>query len=153
MIDCALFEPDIPGNAGAILRLGACFGAPVHIIHPTGFLLTDRNLRRAGLDYLDRASLVEHTDWLAFETWAKAAGRRIVALSTHGDAPLHSFPFRGDDLLLLGRESAGLPDAVRSAADAVIRIPIRAGNRSLNVALAAGIALTEALRQTAQLPA
>ncbi len=152
MIDCALFEPDIAGNAGAILRLGACFGVTVHIIHPAGFALTDRNLRRAGLDYLDRASLVEHANWDAFQTWRHTSQRRAVALSTHGDAVLHDFRFRSDDVVLLGRESAGLPLSVRQAADAVLRIPIRPGNRSLNVAQAAAIAVTEALRQTAQMP-
>jgi tRNA (cytidine/uridine-2'-O-)-methyltransferase len=152
VIDCALFEPDIPGNAGAILRLGACFGVAVHIIHPTGFALSDRNLRRAGLDYLDRAALIEHTDWAAFDGWRQRAERRLIAFSTRGSAPLHEHVFRPDDVLLFGRESAGLPDPVLRAANSAVRIPIRPGNRSLNVALAAAVAVTEALRQTGQLP-
>lgn len=152
MIDCALFEPDIPQNAGTILRLGACFGVTIHIIHPSGFALGNRNLRRAGMDYLDRATLQEHHDWPAFQAWRLGAGRRLVALSTRGASRLHDFVFRRDDMLLLGRESAGLPEPVLAAADEVLRIPIRPGNRSLNVAVAAAIALTEALRQTGQLP-
>ena len=153
MIDCALFEPDIPQNAGTILRLGACFGVPIHIIHPSGFALSDRNLRRAGMDYLDRANLREHADWAGFVAWRQDAGRRLVALSTRGTARLHDFAFAPDDVLLFGRESAGLPDPVLAAADAVLRIPIRPGNRSLNVAAAAAIAVSEALRATDQLPA
>lgn len=152
MIDCALFEPDIPQNAGTILRLGACLGVTVHIIHPCGFALGDRNLRRAGMDYLDRATLREHQDWSAFQAWRGGARRRLVALSTHGATSLYDFPFHIDDVVLLGRESAGLPEPVIAAADAVLRIPIRPGNRSLNVAVAAAIAVAEALRQTDQLP-
>ena len=152
MIDCALFEPDIPQNAGAVLRLGACFGAAVHVVHPSGFALTDRNLRRVGLDYAARATLIEHADWTIFEAWRRAAARRLVALSAHAATDLYRFRFRVDDILLLGRETAGLPPAVTEAADAVLRIPIRPPNRSLNLAAAAAIALAEALRQTDQLP-
>jgi tRNA (cytidine/uridine-2'-O-)-methyltransferase len=152
VIDCALFQPDIPQNTGTILRLGACFGLPVHVIHPTGFALSDKNLRRAGMDYLDRAALVEHDDWSAFEAWRSASGRRLVALSTRGSTKLHGFAFRPDDVLLFGRESAGLPDDVLGRTDAVVRIPLRPEVRSLNLAVAAAIALTEALRQTDQLP-
>ena len=153
MIDCALFEPDIPQNAGAILRLGACLGVPVHIVHPSGFALSERNLRRAGMDYLDRAELREHDHWPAFQLWRRTAGRRLIALSTRGPVRLHDFTFHPEDVLLFGRESAGLPDPVLAEADSVLRIPIRPGNRSLNVAVAAAIALAEALRQTDQLPA
>lgn len=152
MIDCALFEPDIPQNAGTILRLGACFGVPVHIIHPSGFALSDRNLRRAGMDYLPRSILVEHRNWDAFEVWRGEAGRPLVALSTHGKVRLHDHGFSGNEVLLFGRESAGLPEAVLAGADASLRIPIRPDNRSLNVAVAAAIAVAEALRQTGQLP-
>lgn len=151
MIDCALFEPDIPQNAGTILRLGACLGVTVHIIHPSGFALSDRNLRRAGMDYIDRATMREHADWQRFQEWRRAAGRRLVALSA-GGAALYAFRFRRDDVILLGRESAGLPPPVLAEADAVLGIPMRAGNRSLNVAVAAAIATSEALRQTDQLP-
>jgi tRNA (cytidine/uridine-2'-O-)-methyltransferase len=151
MIDCALFEPDIPQNAGAILRLGACFGVPVHIIHPAGFALSDRNLKRAGLDYLSRADLIEHADWSAFEAWRGTEARRLIALSARGNERLPDFAFRADDVLLLGRESAGLAGHVLGAADALVKIPMRPGNRSLNMATAASIAVFEALRQTAQL--
>jgi tRNA (cytidine/uridine-2'-O-)-methyltransferase len=151
MIQCALFEPDIPQNAGTILRLGACFGVAVHIVHPCGFALSDRNFRRAGMDYLDRAVLVEHADWPSFEAWRRQSRQRLVALTTRGDTALHEFAFWADDVLLLGRESAGLPEEIRAAADAALRIAIRPGNRSLNVAAAASIGLYEALRQTSQL--
>jgi tRNA (cytidine/uridine-2'-O-)-methyltransferase len=152
MIDCALFEPDIPQNAGTILRLGACFNVPVHIIHPAGFTLSDRNFKRAGMDYLSRADCSEHADWSAFEDWRVNTGRRLIAMSTRGRERLPDFQFRADDVLILGRESAGLPEHARAAADAVLRIPIGGGNRSLNVAAAASIAVFEALRQTGQLP-
>ncbi|MGQ7794231.1 tRNA (cytidine(34)-2'-O)-methyltransferase [Faunimonas sp. B44] len=152
MVACALLEPDIPQNAGAIIRLGACLGVSVHIVHPCGFVLTDRHLRRAGMDYLDRATICEHRDWPAFQAWRTAAGRRLVALSTHGRIALHDFAFAPSDVLLLGRESAGLPLPVQQSADAVLRIPLAAGNRSLNVAVAAGIAVAEALRQIGDLP-
>jgi tRNA (cytidine/uridine-2'-O-)-methyltransferase len=152
MIHCALFEPDIPQNAGAVLRLGACFGMPVHIIHPSGFALTDRNLRRAGMDYLDRAQLREHLSWPDFLRWLRDSERRLLAFSARGSTSLYEFAFRPDDILIFGRETAGLPEPVLAAAAAVLRIPIRAGNRSLNVAVAAAIATAEALRQTGQLP-
>ena len=148
MIRLALYQPDIAQNAGAILRLGACFGVPVHIIHPAGFALSDRTLRRAGMDYLDRAERVEHADWAAFERWAKRDGGRLVALTTRGETRLPDFDFRPNDILLLGRESAGLPDLVLAGADARLRIPLKTGTRSLNIAVAAGIATAEALRQT-----
>ena len=148
MINCALFEPDIPQNAGAVLRIGACFGVPIHIIHPCGFVLTDRSLKRAGLDYLSRAAIMEHADLCAFDGWRRASGRRLVALSAHAAKALPAFAFRADDAILLGRETSGLSEAARAAADAIVRIPIRPGNRSLNMAVAAGLGLFEALRQT-----
>lgn len=153
VIRLALYQPDIAANAGTILRLGACLGVPVHIIHPAGFALSDRTLRRAGMDYLDRAERVEHADWAAFETWAEKDGGRLVALTTRGKTRLPDFAFMPDDILLLGRESAGLPDPVLAGADARLRIPLRTGTRSLNIAVAAGIATAEALRQTGQFPA
>lgn len=152
MIRLALYQPDIAANAGAILRLGACLGVPVHIVHPAGFTLTDRSLRRAGMDYLDRAERIEHADWSAFETWAKKDAGRLVALTTRGKTRLPDFAFEPDDILLLGRESAGLPAPVLAGADASLRIPLKIGARSLNVALAAGIAAAEALRQTGAFP-
>lgn len=152
MVDLALYQPDIPQNAGAILRLAACLGAPVHVILPAGFDLSDRRLRRAGMDYLEMVELRRHADWPAFEAWRGQTGRRLIALTAHGDARLDAFAFRPDDILLLGRESAGLPPDVREAANARLRIPIRPEARSLNVALAAAIAVHEALRQTGALP-
>ncbi len=148
MIRLALYQPDIAANTGAILRLGACFAVPVHIIHPAGFVLSERTLRRAGMDYLDRAERVEHIDWAEFETWVQSDGGRLVALTTRGERRLPDFRFRADDILLLGRESAGLPEPVLAGAAARLRIPLQSGVRSLNIALAAGIATAEALRQT-----
>ena len=135
------------------MRLGACLGVPIHIIHPAGFALSDRSLRRAGMDYLNRAERVEHTDWMAFKSWVKRDGGRLVALTTHGENRLPEFAFRPDDILLLGRESAGLPEPVLASADARLRIPLKTGARSLNVAVTAGVATAEALRQTSQFPA
>ena len=146
----ALFEPDIPQNAGAILRLGACLGVAVDIIEPCGFLLDDRRLRRAGLDYAAQATLSRHASWADYLA-ARAPGR-LLLLTTQGEAPYHRFAYRPDDTLLLGRETAGAPPAVHAAADARIRVPLRPGLRSLNVALAAAIVLGEALRQTGGLP-
>ncbi len=146
----ALFEPDIPQNTGAILRLAACLGVAVDVIEPCGFVWTDRHLKRAGMDYLDRVALQRHESWASYLA-ARDSGR-LVLLSTSGETPLWQFPFRVDDTLLLGRESAGVPDLVRAASHARLRIPLRAGTRSLNVALAAALALGEALRQTNSLP-
>lgn len=152
MIDLALFEPDIPQNAGAVMRLCACFAAPLHVIQPAGFDLSDRRLRRAGMDYLALVELRRHRDWAAFEAWRIGEGRRLIALTAHGDTPLAAFAFQSGDVLLLGRESAGLPPHVHEAADARLRIPIRREARSLNLAMAAAIALYEALRQTGRIP-
>lgn len=147
----ALFEPDIPQNTGAILRLGACLAVAVDIIEPCGFLLSDARLRRAGLDYAARAALTRHPSWDAY--LARRNGGRLVLLTTGGDVAYHRFAYRADDTLLLGRESAGVPDAVHARADARVKVPIAPGLRSLNVALAAAIVLGEALRQTGLLPA
>jgi tRNA (cytidine/uridine-2'-O-)-methyltransferase len=146
----ALYEPDIPQNTGAILRLGACFGVAVELIEPFGFVWDDRHLKRAGMDYLDQVALTRHRSWDAFYTAPKAG--RLVLLTTSGTTPYHRFAFRADDTLLFGRESAGVPDAVHRAADARVVIPLRPGLRSLNVALAAALVLGEALRQTGLLP-
>jgi tRNA (cytidine/uridine-2'-O-)-methyltransferase len=147
----ALFEPDIPQNTGTILRLAACLGVGVDLIEPMGFLLDDRRLKRAGLDYLDSVGLVRHASWERFRT-AHAPGR-LVLLTTKAELPYHRFTFRADDILLLGRESAGVPDEVHDAADARLRVPLQAGMRSLNVAVAAALVLGEALRQTDTFPA
>lgn len=146
----ALYEPDIPQNTGTILRLAACLGVGVDLIEPMGFPFDDRRLRRAGMDYLDRVDLRRHPNWAAFRS---ATRGRLLLMTTQGDATLPTFAFQPDDVLLLGRESAGVPEAVHRAADARLRIPMRPGLRSLNVALAAALALGEALRQTNGWPA
>jgi tRNA (cytidine/uridine-2'-O-)-methyltransferase len=145
----ALFEPDIPQNTGAILRLGACCGVPVDLIEPFGFLWDDRRLKRAGLDYLDSVALARHASWTKFCA-ARGEGR-LVLMTTRGTTPYHRFAFRADDTLLFGRETSGVPDAVHEAAAARLVIPLRPGLRSLNVALAAAMVLGEALRQTGQI--
>lgn len=143
----ALFEPDIPQNTGAILRLGACLGIPVDVIEPCGFVWSDRHLRRAGMDYLEQASLVRHASWAAFK--ADRPPGRLVLLTTAPDAEvLPGFSFQAQDSLLLGRESAGVPPFIHDAVDRRLRVPMRPGARSLNVALAAALVLGEALRQT-----
>ena len=146
----ALFEPDIPQNTGALLRLGACLGVPVDIIEPCGFLLDDRRLRRAGLDYLDKVEMTRHSSWDAYRA---ALDGRLVLLTTAGELLYTDFAYRATDSLLVGRESAGVPAALHQAAAARVAIPLRAGLRSLNVALAAAMVLGEALRQTGRFPA
>jgi len=148
----ALYQPDIPQNAGAMLRLCACLGVGADIIEPCGFLLDDRRLRRAGMDYLDGLDIARHRSWERFVAARAGAPGRLVLLSTSGEVPYCEFAFRPDDTLLVGRESAGVPDEVRAAADARLVIPMAAGMRSLNVALAAAMALGEALRQTGGAP-
>lgn len=143
----ALFEPDIPQNTGTILRLAACFGIEAHLIEPAGFPVTDRAFRRAGMDYLDQVTLVRHVSFAAFETWRRAAGLRLVLFTTRAATCYLDHRYQADDILLFGRESAGLPDAVHAAADARLVIPLRPGLRSLNVAMAAAMAVGEALRQ------
>lgn len=151
----ALYQPDIPQNTGTILRMAACLGVSVDVILPAGFDMTDRSLRRAGLDYLDHVDLARHADWRVFEAAlaTKPTPPRIVLLTTSAETALDAFVFRPDDVLLLGRESAGVPEHVHQAAGARLRIPIREGLRSLNIAVAAAFALGEALRQTRQWPA
>jgi tRNA (cytidine/uridine-2'-O-)-methyltransferase len=145
----ALFEPDIPQNAGAMLRLAACLGLAVDVVGPCGFHLSDRALRRAGMDYLDRVALVRHASWHAFRA---VQDGRLVLLTTRGARTHLDFAFRPDDTLMVGRESAGVPDFVHAAADARLRVPMAAGLRSLNVVTAAAIVLGEALRQTGGFP-
>lgn len=153
MPSLALYQPDIPQNAGNILRLGACLDVEVHVIEPAGFDLSDRALKRAGMDYLAHVRLIRHLSWGEFEAWRKAAGRRLVLLTTRGAVPYAEFMFGTGDVILFGRESAGVPDSVHAAADARLLIPMAAGLRSLNVATAAGMVLGEALRQTSGFPA
>jgi tRNA (cytidine/uridine-2'-O-)-methyltransferase len=146
----ALYQPDIPQNAGAILRLAACFGVPVDIIEPCGFPWDDRRLRRAGMDYLDQVDLTRHSSWPAYQQARPKT--RLVLLTTGGDTAFPEIAFAADDILLLGRESAGVPAEVHDAADLRLRIPLQPGLRSLNVALSAAMVLSEALRQTRSFP-
>jgi tRNA (cytidine/uridine-2'-O-)-methyltransferase len=142
----ALFEPDIPQNTGTLIRLGACFGVAVDIIEPCGFLWSAPKLKRAGMDYLDHADVTRHASWAAF--CAARTGGRLVLLTTKAAVSYLDFAFAADDTLLVGRESAGVPDSVHASADARLIIPLRQDFRSLNVALAGAIVLAEALRQT-----
>ncbi len=151
-IRLALYQPDIPQNAGTIARLCACLGLALDIIEPAGFDVSDRNFRRAGMDYLERAAIARHASFEAFEAWRREAGARLVLATTRGAVAHTAFAYRPGDVLLFGRESAGVPDAVHQAADARIVIPVRPGLRSLNVAVAAGIVAAEALRQLDAFP-
>ncbi len=144
----ALYQPDIPQNTGTILRLCACMGAVAHIIEPAGFPVSDRNFRRSGMDYLDQVDWRRHDSWTQFEEWRRSAGHRLLLFTTKGATPYLDFRYQASDILLFGRESAGVPEAVAEAADARVVIPIRPTLRSLNVAMAAAMALGEALRQT-----
>ncbi len=146
----ALFQPDIPQNAGTILRLCACMDVPAHIIEPAGFAVSDRLFRRAGMDYLDQVNWTRHDSWTKFQGWRKETGNRLLLFTTKGATPYLDFRYHPSDILLFGRETAGVPQAVADASDARLVIPIRKGLRSLNVAIAAAMALGEALRQTGQ---
>lgn len=148
----ALFQPDIPQNLGANLRLAACLGVAVDIIEPCGFPLTDRALRRTAMDYGENVAISRHSGWSAYRETQIASGARLILFTTRGSVRLESHVFQPDDILLFGRESAGVTDEVHAAADSRVTIPLVAGARSLNVAMSAGIALWEALRQTGQLP-
>ena len=144
----ALYQPDIAQNTGTILRLCACLGIEAHIIEPAGFAVSDRAFRRAGMDYLDHVSLVRHASWTAFESFRRDARLRLVLLTTHARSSYLDHAFGPHDVLLLGRESRGVPDAVHQAAEVRIAIPMHSGLRSLNVAVAAACVAGEALRQT-----
>jgi tRNA (cytidine/uridine-2'-O-)-methyltransferase len=148
----ALYEPDIPQNTGTILRLGACLGLPVHFVGPAGFPVSERSFRRAGLDYLDHVSLVNHVSFAAFENWRRSEQRRLVLLSTRAERAYLDFDFRPGDVLLCGRESSGVPEAVHASADARVKVPMRPDLRSLNVAVGLAMVLGEALRQTKGFP-
>jgi len=148
-VHLVLYEPDIPQNCGALLRLCACLGVTAHILEPCGFLLDDRRLRRAGMDYLAQAELIRHSSWRAYRESRRG---RLVLLTTRGETPYGAFSFAADDHVMVGRESAGVPDEVHAAAAARLRIPMRAGFRSLNVAQSAAMVLGEALRQTGGFP-
>lgn len=148
----ALYQPDIPQNTGTILRLCACLGVRAHLIEPAGFPISDRHFRRSGMDYLDQVSIARHASFAAFEDWRRTEGLRLVLFSTRAATPYAAHAFGPRDILLFGRESAGVPDSVQDAADARLLIPMRPGLRSINVAMAAAMALGEALRQTDGFP-
>jgi tRNA (cytidine/uridine-2'-O-)-methyltransferase len=143
----ALYQPDIPQNTGTILRLAACLGIEVHLIEPAGFPASDRAFLRAGMDYLDQVTLVRHVSWETFESWRRAQGLRLVLFTTRAAASYLDHVFARRDILLFGRESAGVPDEVQEAADVRLKIPMRAGLRSINVAMTCAMAVGEAMRQ------
>jgi tRNA (cytidine/uridine-2'-O-)-methyltransferase len=148
----ALYQPDIPQNAGTILRLCACMGVIAHIIEPTGFPASDRAFRRAGMDYLDQVTILRHIGWDDFDAFRRAQGFRLVLASTKAETRYTDFSYATNDILLLGRESAGVPAEVHDTADARILIPMRETLRSINVAVTAAMILGEALRQLDAFP-
>ena len=148
----ALFEPEIPPNTGTMLRLCACLGVPVDIIEPCGFPFSDRALKRAGMDYMDIVQLKRHIEFAAFNAWRQTEGHRLVLVETTGTLRHIDFAFSPKDIVMLGRETSGTPPEVEAVCDAVVRIPMMPGVRSLNVATAAAIVLSEALRQTGGFP-
>jgi tRNA (cytidine/uridine-2'-O-)-methyltransferase len=145
----ALYQPDIPQNTGTILRLAACMGMPVDLIEPAGFDISDRSLKRAGLDYLEHVDLTRHQSFAAFQAVLSDRGGRLILLTSKAETRHVDMTFQNNDVLLLGRESAGVPESVHAAVDCRIRIPMRPGLRSLNIAVAAAMVVGEALRQTA----
>ncbi|MHB1104535.1 MAG: tRNA (cytidine(34)-2'-O)-methyltransferase [Devosia sp.] len=147
-VELALYQPDIAQNTGAMLRLGACLGVRVHIIHPTGFSFSRQAMRRGGLDYLDHADFLEHASYADFALWRHASRKRLVLLSTRAATSAYEVGYGDTDVIMVGRESAGVPDAIRDAAEFAVRIPMRQDMRSLNVAMTASLVLGEALRQT-----
>lgn len=147
----ALYQPDIPQNTGTLIRTGACLGVPVDIIEPCGFPFSTKAsgaLKRSSMDYMDHADIRRHDCWEAFEAWRQEAAMPLILLTTSADAPYTSHRFEKNTIIMVGRESAGVPENVSNAADSKIRIPMQAGLRSLNVAVAAAMVLGEALRQT-----
>lgn len=148
----ALYQPEIAGNVGAILRLAACFAVPVDIIMPTGFAFSDARLKRAAMDYGAAAEVTRHANFAAFDKERRAAGRRLVLMSSHGAERLPEARFTADDILLMGSEGAGVPADIHALADMRLRIPMAPGFRSLNIAVSTGIAVAEALRQTGGFP-
>lgn len=147
----ALYEPDIPQNTGTILRLCACLGIGAHLIEPAGFPITDRAFRRAGMDYLDQVTIARHASWAAFDAWRRPEGRTVVLFTTRAETSYLDHAYSDHDILLFGRESAGVPERVAEAADTRLLIPMREGLRSLNIAMAAAMAAGEAMRQTRSL--
>jgi tRNA (cytidine/uridine-2'-O-)-methyltransferase len=146
-LDLALYQPDIAQNTGTLIRLCACMGLTLHVIHPAGFPISPKTLARAGLDYVEHASLKEHDSFEAFDAWRIGAGRRLVLLTTKSSQSAYEVEYKAGDILMLGRESAGVPDAVADRSDVRIRIPMRPGLRSINVALAGSMIVGEAMRQ------
>jgi tRNA (cytidine/uridine-2'-O-)-methyltransferase len=149
----ALYQPDIPQNTGAMLRLAACFGLGVDVILPAGFALDDKRMRRAGMDYIDLVEITRHSSWAAYREGRRSGAGRLLLLTTKGERPYTDFAYEQEDTLLLGRESGGVPAEVSAAADARLVIPMREGLRSLNVAMAAAIVAGEAMRQLNAKPA
>jgi len=147
-IELALYQPDIPQNTGTLLRLGACLGVTIHIIHPTGFVFSDKNFKRAAMDYASRVQMHQHDSFSRFNDWRLAQDKRLILLSTKSTTSLYDFEFFPNDIILAGRESAGVPDRVRQTCDNALRIPMRAELRSINVSISSAMALGEALRQT-----
>ncbi|MGL4288462.1 MAG: tRNA (cytidine(34)-2'-O)-methyltransferase [Phreatobacter sp.] len=147
MIRIALYQPDIAQNAGTIMRLAACLGLGIDIVEPSGFPVSDRSFRRAGMDYLDHVDWRRHDDFTAFEATRRSENRRLILMTTRAALPYAGFAYQADDILMAGRESAGVPDAVHEAADGRIVIPMRPGLRSLNVAVSVAMVAGEALRQ------
>ncbi len=143
----ALFEPDIPQNAGTMIRMAACLEIGIDIIEPCGFIFDDKRLRRAGMDYLTRAAITRHDSWDSFVTARRAEGGRLILLSTRGPTVYTDFAFEPADTIIVGRESAGVPNTVHQTVDAGLTIPMKAGERSLNVAISAAMVIGEALRQ------
>ena len=150
LIRIALFQPDIPGNTGTIIRTAACFGLGVDVIEPAGFDLSDRALKRSGMDYVEQAALTRHLNWDAFEAVRRQSGRRLVLATTKASVPYTEFNFMRGDTLLFGRESSGVPDSIHNTASARILIPMTEGRRSLNLAVSVGIIASEAMRQLQQ---
>lgn len=148
----ALYEPDIPQNTGTILRTCACLGIEAHIVEPAGFPVTDRAFRRAGLDYLDKVSIVRHASFAAFDDWRRGKRLTLVLMTTAAETSYLDHRYGDDQIVMVGRESAGVPEAVHRAADVRLRIPIREGFRSLNIAMAAAMVAGEALRQAGGAP-
>ena len=146
-----LFQPDIPGNTGTLMRLSACMNINLHVVEPAGFRLDDKSLKRAGMDYLEMANLVRHESWERFEAWRLEQARRLILLTTKTKQDYLDFEFLPGDLLMLGRESSGVPDHVHNTANAKITIKMHAEARSLNVAISGAIVLGEALRQSASI--
>ncbi|WP_308911869.1 tRNA (cytidine(34)-2'-O)-methyltransferase [Pseudokordiimonas caeni] len=147
-MDIALYEPDLPQNTGTMLRLAACMDVTAHVIEPCGFPFSIKAMKRSLMDYADHVSLARHESYEAFDAWRKGAGRRLVLLSTKASLPYDDFAFQGDDILMVGRESKGVPDDIAMQADARVLIPMKAGVRSLNVAVSLAMVLGEAMRQT-----